>query len=243
MALNEVFEGSRQQLPVTYPTSPTPGQMCRVGALPCIALTTKDANGNTGVEFSSETYWNLSVTCDSGAIAIGDCLYFHDAGGINNTPSGGILCGNALDAIASGTATIRVVLPGAGSPFVNSTYQIIAFAIAATATVIVAKMTQKGTVVGASIVSDTAISTSDTNYWAFQFTNKGAAGSGSTAIATKNTMATGGVALTAYVEQALTLSSTPANLVVNAGDIVVITATKTGSPTTLANLVPILKVQ
>jgi hypothetical protein len=244
MAINQEFEGSRRSVVVSYPSSPTPGQMCRVGSGICgVALTAKDSNNYTVVEFSSESYWNLSITADSGAIAVGDPLYFHDANGINNTASGGIYCGNAMDAIASGTATIRVVLPGAGAAYVNATIQLEAFAISATVTVFIGKMPVKGTVVGASIVSDTAVTASDTNYWSLQVTNKGQAGSGSTAIATKTTMATGGVSLTAYVEQALALSGTPANLVVAAGDIIVLTLTKTASATTMATLLAILKVQ
>ena len=242
MAINEEFEGSRRSLPVTYPTTPTPGVMCRVGLIPGIALTAKDGNGNTVVEFSSETYWNLSVTCDSGAIAVGDPLYFHDAGGINNTASGGLFCGNALDVITSGTATIRVVLPGAGSAYANATMQTQVLAVAATTTYFVAKMPVKGIVTGVSIVSDTGQAASDTINWTATIVNKGAAGSGSAQVATRICNVAGG-AIVALVEWPLVLSGTPANLAVNAGDILVITMTKLSTATTLATLLIALKVQ
>lgn len=113
MAVNEVFNGSARRVVVTYPTAPDAGDMCRVGSLCGVALGDEDDDGYTVVEFSQDRDFDLSVTASS-AISVGDKLYFHDASGINNTSSGGTLCGIALEAIASGSDTIRVKLVGPG---------------------------------------------------------------------------------------------------------------------------------
>ena len=118
--MNEEFEGSCRALPVTYPASPLPGQMCRIGgALVGVAASKPDLNGLTSIEFSEKKYFTLLVTAVT-AINIGDALYFHDADGINNTLTGGLFCGYAIDALASGSAIIVVkVASGPAIPVVQ----------------------------------------------------------------------------------------------------------------------------
>jgi predicted RecA/RadA family phage recombinase len=115
MATNQAIEGAdRLAVVVTYPASPVSGNMCRFGSLCGIAMTDENTDGTTEVDFSRDRAWNLSVTATGGAIAKGDKLYFHDASGINNVAANGYFCGIALEAIASGTATIKVKLEGPG---------------------------------------------------------------------------------------------------------------------------------
>jgi hypothetical protein len=89
----------------------------------------------------------------------------------------------------------------------------------------------------AQFVAKDALAASDTNYITFSITNK-AAGAGATAMlaatAANTTPVTGGTALAATVKRTLTLHGTPANLVVAAGDTLLISALVTG---TLANTV------
>lgn len=99
-----------------------------------------------------------------------------------------------------------------------------------------------GVVARISFATKTAISTSDTDYWTFGVVNKGAAGSGTTAVvdntaAANSTKVTGGTAITGYVKRNLTLSGTPANLVTAAEDVLEVTITKASSATTMAQCV------
>jgi hypothetical protein len=85
------------------------------------------------------------------------------------------------------------------------------------------------------------IATSGTNYWAFSLVEAGPAGTGTTAMlatggGVNSTNATGGAALVANVAQALTLNATSANLVTAPYDLLLFTATATGAPTALTNL-------
>lgn len=83
-----------------------------------------------------------------------------------------------------------------------------------------------------------ALAKSDSNYVTFSITNLGQAGAGSTAMlaatAVNTTKATGGVAIAANTKLPLTLNATAENLVVAAGDRLLIRAAATG---TLANTV------
>lgn len=83
-----------------------------------------------------------------------------------------------------------------------------------------------------------ALAANDTNYITFSVTNLGQAGAGSTAIIAatdaNTTKATGGTAIAANTLRTLTLSSTAANLIVAAGDRLLVRAAATG---TLANTV------
>lgn len=112
--INEVFKGDVMPCTVTYPTSPSAGDMCRVGSICGIAAEDEDSvTGKTPVDFTTGKKFDLSVTASS-AISVGDKLYFHDASGINNTAASGTLCGIAMEALATGTATIEVKLAGPG---------------------------------------------------------------------------------------------------------------------------------
>jgi hypothetical protein len=95
-----------------------------------------------------------------------------------------------------------------------------------------------GTLARVSFVTATAVAASDTNYWTIGLVNKGAAGSGTTVMvdeadALNSTKVTGGAAMSANIKRSLTLSGTPANLVVAAEDALVLTFTKTASATTM----------
>lgn len=74
-----------------------------------------------------------------------------------------------------------------------------------------------GTVTGASYTTDAAIAGHASNNRILSVINAGAAGSGTTSVATVTTDASN--SFTAFDEKALTLSGTAANLVVAAGDI------------------------
>jgi hypothetical protein len=92
-----------------------------------------------------------------------------------------------------------------------------------------------GYLVSAKLVAQDTLAANDTNYQTFSLTNKLGAGAGSTAMLAatdaNTTKATGGSALTAQVPRSLTLNGTAANLRVNAGDLLLFTATATQSPT------------
>jgi hypothetical protein len=75
-----------------------------------------------------------------------------------------------------------------------------------------------GVVASVSYAPDTAIVGADTNTRTLELRNRGQAGSGTTVVATITTNAAGGT-LAAFDEKALTLSATPANLAIVAGDI------------------------
>lgn len=94
-----------------------------------------------------------------------------------------------------------------------------------------------GTLVSATIIGADALTAHDTNYLTFALVNKGT-GAGTTAMLAatdaNTTKATGGTGLTAVSGRALTVNATAANLRVNRGDILLFTATVSG---TLANAV------
>ena len=93
-----------------------------------------------------------------------------------------------------------------------------------------------GVLLAATILAEDALAASDTNYVTFALANKLASGSGTTAMlaatAANTTKSTGGTAISAITGRSLTVNGTAANLRVNKGDILLFTATTTG---TLAN--------
>lgn len=113
--------------------------------------------------------------------------------------------------------------------------------LSATGTCLLVAPPFAATLTGVRLVVTTTVATSDTDYWAFSAVNKGAAGSGTTAVlstaATNTTKATGGAGLTNYVDRELTLHGTGANLVCAANDVIELTAAKSGSAANLVNLV------
>jgi len=84
-----------------------------------------------------------------------------------------------------------------------------------------------GTVTGVSYTPEANITGADTDTRTLTLVNKGAAGAGSTVIATL--AFTNGVNGTAFDEKAFTLSATAANRVVAAGDILAFVSTHAGS--------------
>jgi hypothetical protein len=82
-----------------------------------------------------------------------------------------------------------------------------------------------GTVTAVSIVPEANGTANATNYRTFTVQNKGAAGSGSTAVAALPTDTPTTDDLKAFDEKALTLSGTAANLEVSAGDILAVVET------------------
>lgn len=109
---------------------------------------------------------------------------------------------------------------------------------AGTTTIATFRVTRGGTLSGARMTAEDALATSDTNFLTFTLVNTGQSGAGTTAMLAatdaNTTKATGGVAITAVTGRAFTLHGTAANLRVAAGDVLVLTATVTG---TLANVV------
>lgn len=95
-----------------------------------------------------------------------------------------------------------------------------------------------GILVSADFSGVDALAANDTNYITFSITNLGRGGSGSAAILTatdiNTTKATGGTAISANTVRELTLSTTPNDLKVVAGDRLRVRAAATG---TLANTV------
>jgi hypothetical protein len=95
------------------------------------------------------------------------------------------------------------------------------------ATTVIGIAREAGVVSGVSYVTATAITGANTNSRTIAVVNKGAAGSGSTSVA--STAYVTGVNTTALAENALTLSGTAANLVVAVGDVLVATSTHVGT--------------
>lgn len=96
-----------------------------------------------------------------------------------------------------------------------------------------------GTLSAATLIDAAAVATNGTNYWTITLTNKGAAGSGTTVMldgGAENSTNTGGTSIAAYTPFGLQLTSTTGNLNFNAGDVLVLTLTATGSPTTLTSV-------
>jgi len=250
-------------LTCTKPDEPNSGDPVRIGNMTGIALTDEDAAGKTTVntgpfvaEFSVKDNGNTGI-------AVGAPLWYHDDATpvLDNVSAGGYYYGIALAAIATGkTATIKVYHDcapggagtlGAGSistanlaagaaiaaklsATANSRAIIVPLgAVTATTSQVVFVAPTAGALNAAKIVTKDAVTASDTNYWTFVLTDKGAAGTGTDKIVEKTTKATGGSALVAYKALDLgTLNAT--HKVLAAGDVVLFTATKSGEATALA---------
>ena len=103
-----------------------------------------------------------------------------------------------------------------------------------------------GRITAVKIVDSTAHTASDTDYQTVTLVNKGAAGSGSTAmIATTNTRSTGTGALgdlAADVAKSATLSTTYANTLIAEGDVVQLKIVKASSGTLTNGSIQVLAV-
>ena len=123
MATNEIHKpGWQLAVVVSDPATPTSGDPVRYGVLTGIALLDEGAGGvgatETVVDFGPGV-WDIPVTAESGAVAAGDALFYDDAiDGVNNDAVNGYFFGFALELVASGTVTIKVLhtpSPGAGT--------------------------------------------------------------------------------------------------------------------------------
>lgn len=115
------------------------------------------------------------------------------------------------------------------SPFLREFYARILTKAAATATRddAVVRAPFAGTVSAVTFVADTILSGADTDSATLSLINKGAAGAGTTVVASKAFAS--GVDAAAMDETAITLSATAADLVVAAGDILALSVIKVGS--------------
>ncbi|GAB7016188.1 DUF2190 family protein [Methanogenium cariaci] len=105
--------GQRLSVACSYPAEPDSGDPVRLGGRTGIAITDEDTDGYTSVDFGPfEAEFSVKDS-ETGGIAIGDLIYFHDAAQmLNNTAASGRLFGAAMEAVADGeTATIRVYHP------------------------------------------------------------------------------------------------------------------------------------
>ena len=84
-------------------------------------------------------------------------------------------------------------------------------------------------VTGIGLVDSTTKAGHGTNYGTYAVTNRGAAGTGTTAVASRTTITPTTDDITAYVYWPLTLSTTKANLDLAAGDVLLVTATEAGA--------------
>lgn len=109
MAVNRKFAQSNKTFFLPTLTGLKSGDPVCVGQIPGVLLIDALAASPYNATIQMDGVFALSVSA-AGAIAIGDILYYH-AGStpkINDTASGGIRFGYAMEAIASGTATIQV---------------------------------------------------------------------------------------------------------------------------------------
>lgn len=97
-----------------------------------------------------------------------------------------------------------------------------------------------GTLASVAITTDTTHATHEDDHWSFTLINKGSAGIGTTdmilATAANSTDTTGGAAITAFDERALTLHGTAANLAIGATDTLALVCTKAASAVSLSGL-------
>lgn len=101
--------------------------------------------------------------------------------------------------------------------------------IAATQDQVIGEAPFAGTVTSVKLVPEAALTANATNYRTFRVVNKGAAGAGTAVVASFATDTPTTDDLVAFDEKVVTLSVTPANLVVAAGDVLAADETVTAS--------------
>lgn len=116
-------------------------------------------------------------------------------------------------AAAADQRTVSMLVPAAGA--------------GADTTQVIGKAPIAGTVVGVTYIPDATMTGAATNNRTLALLNAGQAGAGSTAVASLALV--NGVNIAADAQGALTLSGTPANLVVAAGDELLFTSTHIGT--------------
>ena len=264
MATNIKYEpGWSLDLTCTNPEKPNSGDPVRIGNLTGIALTDEDATGKTVVNTGPFVAKFAVEDAGGTGIAIGAPIWYHDDAtpALDNVSTGGYYYGIALEAIGTDqTATIQVYHDcapgGAGtlgvgsisapnlaegavtadklSIVANSRAIIVPLGTVSVTTSQVAFVAPTaGSLNAAKIVTKEAVAADDSKYWTFTLTNLGAAGAGNGKIVEMTTKATDGTGLEAYTPLSLgTLDET--DKVLAAGDVVLFTATVTGSATNLA---------
>ena len=264
MATNIKYEpGWSLNLTCTTPGKPNSGDPVRIGNLTGIALTDEDATGKTVVN-TGPFVAEFSVKDNGGTgIDVGAPIWYHDDAtpALDNVSAGGYYYGIALEAIsAKQTATIRVYhdcAPGGagtlGAGSINTSnlaegaatadkLSIVANSrpvivplgtVSATTSQVAFVAPTAGSLNAAKIVTKNAVAASDTDYWTFTLTDLGDDGTGTAKIVEMTTEAADGTGLEAYVALDLgTLNAT--HKVLAAGDVVLFTATNSGSATALA---------
>ena len=124
MAKNRKFEdGYKLSVAVTDPAVPSSGDAVRYGLLTGVALTNEGGGGNAAIDTTVDFgpgIWDIPVTGEAGAIAVGDPVYYDDAiHELNNDAVNGYFFGFALEVVNNLARSVINVLhtpsPGAGS--------------------------------------------------------------------------------------------------------------------------------
>jgi len=101
------------------------------------------------------------------------------------------------------------------------------------------------TITGLEIVSVVDITPDDTNYWSFDWVNRGDDGAGSTSLIVggdaATTKATGGSAIDIYEVRSFALTATTADLNIDEGEVISFTITKAASAADLTEISVIVK--
>jgi hypothetical protein len=142
--------------------------------------------------------------------------------------------------VFSGTNTFSSTLKLTG--YTQNSTAIYETAISATTSpkIVVFRAARAVTITGLSFTVGTTLASHDTNYWTLAATNETQSESLLASSDLNTTKATGGIAsgggLVAFTASSATLTGTTANLNLDAGDVVTITATKAASAVDLVNL-------
>lgn len=224
----------------------------------------EDADSHSGLDFGYHAgqVWVpgtgfVTVPADTIELSASSTNYVevNSAGVVSKNTSAFSLLSSPLFVVVTGSSSITSVrparnlmtaLPSAGLPGTvmsagqrHKSVHVIKGTLSATGTVKIHCPNAAARIVGIRIDVDTTLASDNTNYWTFSALNKGAAGSGTTALLdsgdTNTTKTTGGSGLTNYVSRALTLHGTAGNLVTAANDILIFTATKSASANDLVN--------
>jgi hypothetical protein len=201
----------------------------------------------TAITANDTNYWTFALT-NKGAAGDGSTamLAASDANTTKSTGGSGITAYVARALTIHGTAGNLAVTPGhvlefsatkaaSGANLVELVVELEfeQSEVASTSAFSVLVPPGAATLRAVKLSAKTTIATSDTNYWTFALTNKGAAGDGTTpmlaATDANTTKATGGSALTGYVARSLTLHGTAGNLAVTPGHVLELTMTKTAA--------------
>lgn len=135
MAQNIDYQpGYNLRVAVTHPATPASGDPVRFHSITGIALTDEGDGGSVSTEttvYIGPGIFTLTVDDnETGGIAVGDRLYYHDTGtgtpttNINNTPAGGYFYGIALGVVGANATTAIQVMHAAPSAAPSSDHGI-----------------------------------------------------------------------------------------------------------------------